>query len=199
MLGEHPASMRGAASFGASAGARRRSRAGCTTPRAAGAAARAAGHRLSLSSEKTRASGHRRRPRAPHVPLFLGNHRRGHRARARSLSDLVGLQHRSGRLRADRVCDRRRARLHHACRGAPAHRRHAALPARLPQGPQATAWRATKASTITSSRCRTACAPASASCRRSTPRCCCAARCTCSEFFDSNDAAMSRSARSSTS
>ena len=58
-----------------------------------------------------------------------------HRPRARSLAERAVREHRGRRLRAQRLCDRRGARLCHARAGARARADDAAIPAAAPQGP----------------------------------------------------------------
>ena len=103
-----------------------------------------------------------------------------HRARAGSLPEPVGVQHRRRRLRADRVPDRRRARLRHARRSAPAHASsRCASCATCRKGRKRSGVAGYKGFFYHFLEMPTACAPANASCRRSTPRCCCAARLHC--------------------
>ena len=54
-----------------------------------------------------------RRPRAPHFPMVLGHRQPGQRPRSRSLAVEKLLLDRRGRVRAQRLCDRRGARLDH--------------------------------------------------------------------------------------
>ena len=75
-----------------------------------------------------------RRRREAHVQLLLGNHRRRHRPRARSLAGRTVREHRGRGIRAQCLRHRRGARLCHARPGARARADHAAIPARRAAG-----------------------------------------------------------------
>ena len=95
---------------------------------------------LALARSRRRAAADRRLPRrrpAAHLPLLLGDDQSGKRAGARPLADPVLRQHGRGRLRADRLADRRRAALRDPRRGGGADARHPALPRRRAAGRRA--------------------------------------------------------------
>ena len=126
-----------------------------------------------------------RRSAGAHLPLFLGHDRSGHRAHARSLADAVLRVDRRGRLRADRLSDRRRQRLDHARTGARADARHAASSSRPRRRARADRQqRATRASSTTSSTSPRASGSRARNCRRSIPRCCSAGMLFAQSWFD---------------
>ena len=141
-----------------------------------GAAARRARHsRLRAACAAPRDAPPRllRGDRAAHVPLLLGHGEPQERAGARPLADAVLLEHRRGRLRASRLCDRRRARLVHAGRSARPDADDAAL--LLERAAGAGAQRDDRPQGLLLSLPRYGnrrCAIATSSCRASTPRSC---------------------------
>ena len=105
---------------------------------------------------------------------------------ARPLSDAVAVQHRRGRLRAHGLRDRRRARLRHARAGARRARSpRCASSATRRRGRSARGMTGLQGILLPLPRHEDRrSAPATASCRRSTPRCCSAACCTAQAYFD---------------